>query len=287
MRMSFFSKLLVTIAGCLTTMMLLTNVAMYRAFFHNPNQITTRYEQITSSAIPDSMDQVSIVFLSDIEYDPASFSDQKANDLFEQVKKLNPDVLLLGGDLFSSTADLSDSVRSRMVNWLSSIAAPLGKFAVYGEQDLVFENHRLIVEDVLRQSQVELLNNSSVVLSNNSLQGVRLGGFNVNADPNALLNAFQPDQFCILLSHYPDHFITASQSGLSVDYALAGHAHGTQINWPIYGGYQQMDGASRIDQNHRLSLNFPYEISNGIGCVNVNARLNSPCEILYLTLNQG
>lgn len=47
MRMSFFSKLLVTIAGCLTTMMLLTNVAMYRAFFHNPNQITTRYEQIT------------------------------------------------------------------------------------------------------------------------------------------------------------------------------------------------------------------------------------------------
>lgn len=110
---------------------------------------------------------------------------------------------------------------------------------------------------------------------------------NVNADPNALLNAFQPDQFCILLSHYPDHFITASQSGLSVDYALAGHAHGTQINWPIYGGYQQIDGASRIDQNHRLSLNFPYEISNGIGCVNVNARLNSPCEILYLTLNQG
>lgn len=287
MRMSFFSKLLVTIAGCLTAIMLLTNVAMYRAFFHNPNQITTRYEQITSPSIPDSMDQVSIVFLSDLEYDPASFSDQKANDLFEQVQKLNPDVLLLGGDLFSATADLSDSVRARMVNWLSSIEAPLGKFAVYGEQDLIFENHRLIVEDVLRQSQVELLNNSSVVLSNNSPQGVRLGGFNISADPNALTATFQPDQFCILLSHYPDHLITASQSGLSIDYALSGHAHGTQISWPFFGGYQQIEGATQIDQHHQPALNFAYEISNGIGCVNVNARLNSPCEILYLTLNQG
>lgn len=287
MRMSFLSKLLVAIAGCLTAFMLLTNVAMYRAFFHNPNQITTRYEQITSPAIPDSMDQVSIVFLSDIEYDPTSFSDQKANDLFEQVKKLNPDVLLFGGDLFTSTADLTDAVRSKMVNWISSIDAPLGKFAVYGEQDLAYENHRLIVEDVYHQSQVELLNNSSVVLANNSLQGVRLGGLNINADPNALAASFQPDQFCILLSHYPDHLITSSQSGLNVDYALSGHAHGTQISWPLIGGYRRLEGASQIDQNRQIPLNFAYDISNGIGCVNINARLNSPCEILYLTLNQG
>ncbi|EJW98070.1 phosphoesterase [gut metagenome] len=134
---------------------------------------------------------------------------------------------------------------------------------------------------------MELLNNSSVVLANNSVQGVRLGGFNINADPNALMEQFQPDQFCILLSHYPDNLIQASQNGLSVDYALSGHAHGTQISWPIYGGYKQFEGASQIDQNKQRPLNFAYEISNGIGCVNINARLNSPCEILYLTLNQG
>lgn len=287
MRMSFGQKLLVTIAGCLTALMLSVNVAMYRAFFHNPNEITTRYQQIRSSAIPDSMDQVSIVFLSDIEYDPATFSDEKAEDLFTKVQNLNPDVLLLGGDLFSSTADLTDDVRARMVDWLSSIKAPLGKFAVYGEQDLIGENHRLIVEDVLHKSQVELLNNSSVMLSNNSINGVRLGGFNLQGDVNALGAAFQPDQFCILMSHYPDQLITANQGGLSVDYALCGNAHGTQITWPVLGGYKTVTGSEEIDKNNQRRLNFAYEISNGIGCVNVNARLNSPCEILYLTLNKS
>ena len=287
MRMSFGQKLLVTIAAGLTAVMLCLNIAMYRAFFHNPNEITTRYEQIRSTSIPDSMDQVSIVFPSDIEYDPAIYSEKKAEDLFEKVRNLNPDVLLLGGDLFSSTADLTDEVRARMVNWLSSIKAPLGKFAVYGEQDLIGENHRLIVEDVLLKSQVELLNNSSVMLSNNSINGVRLGGFNLQGDANALAAAFQPDQFCILLSHYPDQLITASQSGLSVDYALSGNAHGTQITWPILGGYKTIAGSEQIDKNNQRRLNFAYEISNGIGCVNVNARLNSPCEILYLTLNKS
>ncbi len=286
MRIPRWQKILMTFLGIVTALMICFDIALYRAFFYNPSHITTRYEEIVSPSIPEAMDQVSIVFLTDIEYDERYFTDQKADELFSSVRQLNPDVLLIGGDLFAYDADLSDPVREKMVNWLSSIQAPLGKFAVYGEQDLSSENHRLIVEDVYHKSQIELLNNSSVLLANQSTSGIRLGGLNIAADPNALSAAFVPDQFTLLVSHYPDNLLAASQSGLPVGFALAGNSHGTQIDWPLFGGYKEFTGSQTINRNHMSRLNFDYEISNGIGCIDVQARLNSPVEILYLTLNR-
>lgn len=286
MRIPRWQKILMTFLGIVTALMICFDIALYRAFFYNPAHVTTRYEEIVSSSIPEAMDQVSIVFLTDIEYDERYFTDQKADELFSKVRQLNPDVLLLGGDLFAYDADLSDPVRQKMVNWLLSINAPLGKFAVYGEQDLASENHRLIVEDVYHKSQIELLNNNSVLLANQSLTGIRLGGLNITADPNALSAAFVPDQFTLLISHYPDNLAAASQAGLPVGYALAGNSHGTQIDWPLFGGYREFTGSTTINRDHMSRLNFDYDISSGIGCIDVQARLNSPVEILYLTLNR-
>lgn len=272
------------ILGTMTALMFCFDVALYRAFFHNPNAVTTQYRQIQNTSIPKSMSQVSVVFLTDIEYDAAHFSDEKADALFSQVRSLNPDVLIFGGDLFAWDADLNDEVRAKMSSWISSIPAPLGKFAVYGEQDVTSENHRLIVNDVYHTAQVELLSNSSVLLANQSPEGIRLGGFDLNADAAALAGGFQPDQFCLLISHYPDNLLAAQSAGLSADYALAGNSHGTQINWPVFGGYKTFEGSTQINRNRKPDLGFGYDISNGIGCIDVQARLNSPVEILYLTL---
>ncbi len=283
-RLPRWQKVLMIFLGIVTVLMLCFDVTLYRAFFYNPQHITTRYETISSPLIPESMDQVSMVFLTDIEYDEATDPKGKMDDLFTQVQKLNPDVLLFGGDLFSANAELTDDVREKMVNWISSVSAPLGKFGVFGEQDLVGENHRLIVEDVYRKSQVELLNNRSVLLANQSPNGIRLGGFDVFADALALKDSFLNEQFSLLLSHYPDNLLAADQNGLNANYALCGNSHGSQIDWPILGGYKIFNGSREINRNHLQQLNFPYLISNGIGCIDVQARLNSPVEIVYLTL---
>lgn len=276
-------KVMMLFLAFLTCLVMAFDFTVYRAFFYNPSHITTNYQQIKSELIPTSLSQVSVVFLSDIEYNEEFFTLEKAESLFEQVRKLNPDVLLIGGDLFAWNANLSDEVQKRMIDWLSSIPAPLGKFAVFGEQDLVNETHRYILEDVYLKSQVELLNNRSVLLANKSSQGIRLGGLDITADPSPLLPVFQADQFNLLISHYPDNFIVAQNNGLPTSYGLAGNSHGTQINWPFLGGYKTFDGSIEIDRNHQIKLNFPYLISSGIGCIDVQARLNAPVEILYLT----
>ena len=284
MRIPKWQKIMMVILGLLTALMVCFDATLYRAFFYNPDHITTRYEQIRDPSIPKSMSQVSIVFLTDIEYSQPDFSNEKAEALFAQVRKLNPDVLLIGGDLFAWNCEVSDTLQDRMANWLSSIPTPLGKFAVFGEQDLVDEAHQHAVEDVYRRSQIELINNASILLANQSAEGIRLGGLNVSADPNALIPAFVPEQFCLLLSHYPDNLLQASNAGLNADYALAGNSHGTQINWPIFGGYKEFDGSLQIDRDKQKRLSFGYTISSGIGCIDVQARLNAPVEILYLTL---
>ena len=286
MRIPRWQKIMMTFLGTVTALMLCFDITLYRSFFYNPSHIITRYQTIESHLIPDSMNLVSIVYLTDIEYDERYFTQEKGNELFAQVRKLNPDVLLFGGDLFAANADLSDEVRARMVSWISSISAPLGKFAVFGEQDLAGENHRLIVEDVYHQSQVELINNRSILLANQSPAGIRLGGFDITADPAAVAGSFLPEQFSLLLSHYPDNLILADQNNLNVNYALCGNSHGTQINWPVLGGYKQFDGSRTINRNHQEELDFPYLISDGIGCIDVQARLNSPVEIVYLTLSK-
>lgn len=275
------------VLGTMTALMFCFDIALYRAFFYNPQAITVQYRQIESQLIPASMSQVSVVYLTDIEYDAENFGTEKGEALFEKVRSLNPDILLFGGDLFAWNAQLSDEVRGQMSSWISSVPAPLGKFAVYGEQDLTDENHRRIVDDVYHNAQVELINNTSVLLVNQSPEGIRLGGLNIDADPAALSASFLSGQFSLLLSHYPDNLLLAQSAGLHADYALAGNSHGTQINWPLFGGYKQFEGSKTINRNHRPNLNFDYEISNGIGCIDVQARLNSPVEILYLTLYNG
>ena len=283
MRLPNWLKLMMGFMLFLMCLVLVFNFTLYRAFIYNPDHITVSYKQIRNETIPTSMSQVSAVFLTDIEYSEEYFSLDKAEALFAQVRKLNPDVLLIGGDLFAWNANLTDEVQKRMIDWLSSIPAPLGKFAVFGEQDESTETHQYIVEDVYLKSQVELLNNRSVLLANKSTQGIRLGGLDIQADPAPLVPVFQEDQFNLLLSHYPDNFIVAQNANLQASYGLSGNSHGTQINWPLLGGYKDFDGSLEINRNHEIKLNFPYLISNGIGCLDVQARLNSPVEILYLT----
>ena len=287
MKISRIQKVFSVFLGLVTAFMLCFDTALYRAFFVNPNHLTIHYETLYDPLIPDSMNQVSMVYLTDLEYDQ-NFPKEQADEVFTQIRNLNPDVVLIGGDLFSSGADLNDQVRADMVAWLSSIPAPLGKFAVYGEQDLASEDHRLIVDDVYHQGQVELINNRTVLISSQSSAGIRLGGLGIKSDPGAIAGAFVPEQFNLLLSHWPDNALAASQSTpMNVSYVLCGNSHGTQINWPVFGGYKKFAGSEQIDRNSTSQLPWKGYISSGVGTIDVHARLNSPSEIVYLTLTNG
>ena len=65
----------------------------------NPKTITIRRETMISDRIPASLNEIKIVFFSDIHY--GKYVDQaRLKKIIETVNTQSPDVVLFGGDLF-------------------------------------------------------------------------------------------------------------------------------------------------------------------------------------------
>lgn len=278
---SSLQKKLLIVISILLVFVLTLDTVVYRAFFVNPYSFRITYKTIRNEKIPDSMNQVSMVYCSDLEY--GSFSDQEQTDrIFSEIQGLNPDIFVYGGDLFASDNEFGDDQKDQMNAWLSSIEAPLGKFAVWGEQDVTSEERMQQISEIYQTSQIEVLDNTSRLLANQSRSGIRLVGLGLNPDAEAAFGSVAPEQYSLVVSHYPDNLTNDAVSVRNVSYALAGNAHGTQITWPIKGGYRLWPGSEKLNRADQKRLNFPYYLTSGIGCINVHARLNAPVEIVYI-----
>lgn len=280
----YFSSLQKKLIACLCILSLIVcafDGLLFYSALYAPYHVTTRYSTLRLSGLPESMDQVSVVFVSDLEYSAES-SQQTIDSIFQTIRGLEPDVFLFGGDLFAYNAECTDEARAMLAEGLRQIKAPLGKFAVLGEQDLVDANRKAIVEDVYAQSHIEVLENASVLLANGSAQGVRLAGLGIEPSYD-FLQALAGSPL-LVLSHYPDHFEKLKELHIPVSYALAGNSHGTQIDWPILGGYRKFEGSLQINRAHTPRLGFDYIITSGLGCIEVPVRINAPVQIEYFTL---
>jgi predicted MPP superfamily phosphohydrolase len=271
-------KWLISINVLLLVILAAIHLLVYTSFHKTPDKVTVKYMTVRSSTIPDSLDQVSALWLSDIEYGGRVDFYQ---DVFDTAASLHPDILFLGGDLFSKSVYANDVLTQQMIEYLSDIDAPLGKFAVLGEQDTISEERLETVEYVYSQSDVELLDNTSTVITSGSAAGMQLAGAGLEPDFSAILAPLNDTTYTFLLMHQPDSLAEISTE--NVDYALCGNAHGTQILYPFYGGYKIFPGSSTINRGSEPNLGFDYYISSGIGCIDIEARFNSPVELVYIT----
>lgn len=193
---------------------------------------------ITSNRIPKSFDGLVIVQLSDLH--DAEFGEGQMK-LAEKVKGLQPDLILLTGDLIDSNRyDLGQSLH--LVRQLVETA---DVFYVTG-------NHEVAVNEVeeitgaLRSLGVYVLNNEAHILERNGEQ-IAIAGIE---DPlmkparppeetvaESIVRSFNgiPAQtYRILLSHRPEVYDQYVEG--EVDLIFTGHAHGGQIRLPGVGG---------------------------------------------------
>ncbi|WP_143357098.1 metallophosphoesterase [Ileibacterium valens] len=276
---SLQKKLCMLVIGVLILVISL-DISIYRMFYINPDGFRVTYKTIHSKKIPDSLNQVSLVYFSDLEY--GTFSDpEKTNAVFEKIKQLNPDLFVFGGDLFASDYTVTDADKDQMNAWLASIQAPLGKFALYGEQDLVNEGRLVNVQEIYNNTQIEILDNTTRLITNQSREGIRFAAFGLDLNTDSSLAALNPEQFNFAFSHYPDHLLNEYVTNAPIDLAAAGNAHGTQITWPIKGGYRLWPGSENLNRADQKNLPFDYYLTSGLGCINIRARLNAPVEIVY------
>ena len=280
--MKHTTKILTAVVVCISIVLYF----LYDAFFAAPRIVRLRTETLSSEKIPTSMDETSILYFSDLEYG-TFMNDKRLNDLIDKINDNDPDIILFGGDIFDTGYDPDEKTTAKLTKAFDSLLAPLGKFAVYGDDDSSSEEMRHKVDTIYSGSDFEVLENKSVALrarSNGSITLVGLDNMvNGNPDINAAYSSVSHSNYVITMCHTPD---TADQVPQDLtDLFLAGHSHGGQAYW-LFGALYTPPGAeSHLRGRSTVNEHVTLDITNGVGTTGKDVRFLSDAEIVMYKLH--
>ena len=205
--------------------------------------------------LPANFAGTRILYLSDVHLNSLN-SVGKVNSLMAELERLEPDLLLLGGDYTSfdplmrvsaffrgeaSPYAVEAEMRDLFFLKLADFNPSLGKFAVAGEHDNLLERASgYSLKEAAALGGVTLLRNEAVRIELNGQALTLVGvddwstGMQDTRTPASLVSA---KECVILLSHNPEAIISLNNQpasdGMWIDLALTGHTHGGGIS--IFG----------------------------------------------------
>lgn len=256
------------------------------AFFFAPSRITTRYETLNSIYIPNQLNDVRILYFSDLHYG-LFMDDERLDHVIERINALVPDVIIFGGDIFDqSVSTVSSQKRQHLTEAFAKLKAPLGKFAVFGDTDRTNDTRRTDVEQILYYSDFEILQNTSIKLRNLGSQAISITGLDsmVNGTPDvsAAFANISPTTFNIVVAHTPDQAATVPTD--LTNYFIAGHSFGGQAYFILRSLYSPEGAEVFLRGKHNISDAFTLDISSGVGTTASDVRFLSNTEIVLYRL---
>ncbi|MCR5447943.1 MAG: metallophosphoesterase [Solobacterium sp.] len=265
--------------------MLLAGALSYDAYYAAAQRFTPRYETLSSESIPAQLDDVTILFFSDLDY--GTFMDKaRLNKLVNAVNNLSPDIVVFGGDLFDAACTPDEETVAEVTEGLRSISHHLGKFAVLGDFDHRNDEILELTQQVLYDADFELLYNASIPIRNTGSQSITLIGIDsaLKGYPNTRSSFanVSKNAYTITVCHTPDEADKVPTD--LVDYFLAGHSHGGQIYYG-FGAWYTPDGAVNYFRGkHTVDGTFTLDISSGVGTTGQDVRFLANAEIVLYRL---
>ena len=242
-----------------------------------PNILLTSNEKIVISNLPREFKGFRIVQISDL-HGKTSLSDR----LVVKVNELNPDVLVITGDV------LDDTHRDYryIIQVLGPMQAKYGKFFVSGNNEYRRELNWSKMEEAYQEAGVKVLHNQNYKLSYRGKYIWLIGVDDPNTNRARLDTAMTgTDKLSkILLAHSPEIIDQARIK--KIDLVLVGHTHGGQVRIPW------------LTQNPKVTLKVEKFLNNaekvlalGAGFINqeekIQSEILSASEILNSNIKPG
>ncbi len=163
-----------------------------------------------------------LVQISDLHCDWKIRNEEK---MVQIINDLKPDIVVATGDYCNHPLGLP-----HLRDALHRLEAPLGKFAVLGNQDTAWPQPL----DLLDGTGFRWLDGETVPVTKES-ESISVLGLNFVRShvPIDCVRALPNDRFSVFLYHTPD--LIEEVSGPAVDLYLCGHTHGGQVALPWYG----------------------------------------------------
>lgn len=235
--------------------------------------------EVVVAGLSPRLDGTTVAVMTDLHAGELLAGPRWLSARIEQVQALQPDLIVLAGDLFERGSE-----PAAMVPVMGRLSAPLGVWGVRGNHDSLRPGRRDVTGEILAGAGIRLLANESAEVTDGLvLAGIddltssrrRPGEGEANLD-RALTSRSAGST--LLLSHTPWLVDRAAAAG--VDVMLSGHTHNGQIwpfnylvrsRYPLVGGRYEIDGMTLV-------------VSRGTGTWGPRMRLWTGGEISLLTL---
>jgi uncharacterized protein len=250
---------------------------MARAALSEPFMLAIERQQIYLQRLPNALDGLRIVHLSDFHYGPL-VNPAHLERAIEAANDLRPDLIALTGDYISSDR----SYAGPCAELIGRLRAQHGVFAVLGNHD--HWTDAALIADLFRAEGIRVLLNEGmrIDLSGESfwLAGVNDTMVGLEDLPLALAGSSE-DEMKLLLAHNPIILRRAARAG--VDLVLSGHTHGGQV---ILRPEKNASGRPRRRLLRGLGRrgNTQIYVTRGLGTVVLPIRYGCPPEVSVLEL---
>ena len=222
-----------------------------------------------------------LAFASDFHAGP-TVDARMFHEAFAAIRDADPELLLLGGDFVSFHARHVD----RLTGLIGGIRAPLGRFAVLGNHDLLGDDAYIVAR--LREAGVRTLVNENARLAapHADVWVCGLDDWDEGA-PDADRAFAGAEGTRILLAHQPDALLVVDQRPFDV--AFFGHVHGGQFlrdnREPVI---RHRGPVSKLYMHgglfHAGVNDAPVLVSRGIGTSTLPARRHADPQVHICTL---
>jgi len=269
-------------------------VAAY-AYFIEPRQFVVVEESLSIPNWNAALNGFRVVAISDIHTGSNYAPPERLRLVVERANAQDADLIVLLGDYVSESsrgrnrnpAEGSNGTQlkipaSEIADNLAGFKAKHGVFAIIGNHDWYHNENKLHAE--LERVGITVLNNEVAEIAVGT-ETVRLWGiedlWKNRRVPSAPFESIADKRNIIAITHNPDSLLTAP-TGFSI--MFAGHSHGGQVNFPIFGPFSPfndkrfMDGHAEVDGKHVY-------VTSGVGTSVIPFRLRVPPEIAVVTLN--
>ncbi|HEX2969817.1 MAG TPA: metallophosphoesterase [Bacteroidales bacterium] len=263
-----------------------------------------KYEEvpITINNLHPDLEGIKIIQVSDLHLPAFYHHPHKLQNVIEKINSFKPDLIFNTGDFI--TIGWREFGRNDTI--LSKAKGTYGSFAIMGNHDAGtyhpeyteadLENHRLIMNNLVKASGYKVLNNESVKVRIGDavigITGVTTKGRRrhiIHGNIDSAASALDSVDLSILLTHDPNHWteeIAANHPEIQL--CLSGHTHGMQmgiltkkLKWsPAQYIYPHWNGLY-------YSGGQAHYVNRGLGVLAIPFRIWMPPEITIITLHAG
>ena len=279
-------KIMIGIVGAILAIFAL----LYYSRFIATSGLVVREYKVENSKLPASFYGLKIVQFSDLHYG-STIDNAYLQNLVKKINELRPDILVFTGDLIDKDTNVTEEVTNEVKTALSQMEAKIGKYAVSGNHDYLYDGFRQIIEE----GGFQYLDNTYDLIYYQGYDPILITGMSDSGQyQNDIDQAFsyfkQEDSkkniFTISLFHEPDD-ITSILAKYNVDLALAGHSHNGQVRIPFLPPIVTVKGAKKYNEPYYRVKDTDLYISGGLGTSNFKFRLfNRPSINLFRVVNQ-